>query len=105
MLYDAKDNKGEYSLGHEGESLLLDSSESSANEHEDDNGTSAEDNNCNGNGDGDGGGDRNSGSGEGSTEWLRFLSPSVRTEALGAMAKAEAPLSTASGKDPKLEQK
>ena len=105
MLYDAEDYKEESSLGHEGESLLLDLSESSDNNYEDANGTSAKENNCNGNGNGDGGGDRNTGSRGGSMEWLRFLSQSAQMEALGAMAKAESSSLTASRKYPKLEQK
>ena len=70
MLYDSKDNKGEASSGHEGESLLLDSSKRSEDKDEDEYGTGAKDNNCDGNGAGDSdkGGDRNTGAGGRSTE-------------------------------------
>ena len=52
--------------------------------------------------DSDGGGDKNTNSGESSTEWIRFLCMRSQTEALGDMSKAEASLSTASRKKPKL---
>ena len=70
-----------------------DLSESSDNEDEYDDGTG--DKNINYDGDGNGIVDRNTGVVGGSTEWLRFLSPSAQTEALRAMAKAKASLLTA----------
>ena len=70
MLYDAKDNKEEASLGHKGELSLSDSSENSDNKYEYDNRTGAEYIDCNGNSnghvDGDGEGDRNTGDRAGS---------------------------------------
>ena len=78
----------------------MDSSESSDEKYEDDNRTGAEDNKYDG--DRKVGGGRNTGTRGGSSEWLRLLRSSARTEALGAMAKAKASLSTASRKKPKL---
>ena len=63
-------------------------SEISDNKDKDDNRNSAKDNKCDG--DGDGEPDRNTGAGGRSAEWLRFLSLSAKTEALGTMAKAKA---------------
>ena len=84
-----KNTKKEASLGHEGESLSSDLSERSEDNDEYDDGTGAKNNNC----DIEGEGDRNTGAWVGSAEWLRFLSPSALTEALGAMAKAKASFS------------
>ena len=67
------------------ETFEPDSSESSDDKYEDDDGTGAKDINCNG--DRDGVGNRNTGSRGGSASWIRFLSPSPRTEALGAIEK------------------
>ena len=65
-----------------------DSLERSYDNDDDDDGTGAEDKNCYR--DGDGGGDMNTGSEGGSTEWMRFLSPSALSETFGAMVKAKA---------------
>ena len=85
MLYDAEDNEEEDLSGHKGESSspkLLDISD---DQDEEEDGTGAED--INGNGDGNIGGDRNTGARGGSASCIRFLSPSPRTEALGAIEK------------------
>ena len=87
-------------MGHEDESSSSDLLESYDNKDEDDNGTGAEGNNYDG--DGNGRGDINTGAGGGSVEWIRFLSPSARMEALGAMEKSKASSSTASRKNLKL---
>ena len=81
-------------MGHKGELPLSDLLESSDKEDEYDDGTGAKYINCDIDGDGDGGGDKNTGAGGGYAEWLKFLSPSARTEALGAMAKSKASSST-----------
>ena len=85
-LYNAKEDEEKYSSGHKGESSSSYLLESSDNKYEDDDETGAKDINCDGNGNGRG--DRNNGTGRGSAEWIGFLSPSARTEALGALKKS-----------------
>ena len=100
MLSDAKNTEEEASLRQKGESLLLDLSERSDDNDEDDDGTGAKEKNCYGNdaGDGNGGDDNNTGTGGGSVEWLEILDPSALIEAFGAMAKAKSSSSTKSRK-------
>ena len=95
MLYDAKNNKEEASSRHEGELPLLDSSDSTDNKDKDYKRNGAKYNNCDGAIAGNIGGDSNTGTRGEYSEMIRFLSPSARTEALGAMAKAKASSSTA----------
>ena len=75
-------------------------SESSDKRDKDEKITGAEDINCNG----DGRDDMNTGAGGESLEWIRFLSPSARTEALGTTEKAKASLLSALRKELKLEK-
>ena len=81
--------KEEASLKHKGKLLSSKVSDSNDNDDDDDDKTNAKDSTCYGDCHGAGGGD-SSGAGEDFTEWIRFLSPSVLSETLGATEKDKA---------------
>ena len=97
MIDNVKEQQEEETSGHKGESSLLEASETSNNfteedveeledkdDNEEDKGTGVKDFV------GDGNCDKDTNAGGGPTQWIQFLSPRERMEALGAMAKANA---------------